>query len=134
MRRWYKTLVTEHAGESLEIDSTFADHARGMGGYSCTGYGSIDEFLSTYFDARLQTYETFLLAHLPAAVRTLSIASGRSVNELRLVARGYDIICSDLEPVCPEETRALCARYRFMRWNALTDPLPDGRFEAVMSL
>jgi SAM-dependent methyltransferase len=135
MRVWNKTLLAL-AGEDAptDLDRTFADHARGMGGYVCSGYRSREEFFSTYFDGRLRDYEAFLTAHLPKSGRTLSIASGRAVNEMRLADRGYDIVCSDLEPVCPEPLRALFPQYRFMRWDALNATVPEARFDNVMSL
>ena len=135
MRVWNKTLLTFQAEEvSNDLDRTFADHARGMGGYVCSGYGSREEFFSTYFDSRLQDYETFLMAHLPRNGRTLSIASGRAVLEMRLADRGFDIVCSDLEPVCPQPLRALFPRYNFMRWDALNAAIPEDRFDNVMCL
>jgi SAM-dependent methyltransferase len=135
MRVWNKTLLAL-AGEDAptDLDRTFADHARGMGGYVCSGYRSREEFFSTYFDSRLQDYEAFLTAHLPKNGRTLSIASGRAVIEMRLADRGYDVVCSDLEPVCPEPLRALFPRYQFMRWDALSAALPEARFDNVMCL
>jgi SAM-dependent methyltransferase len=135
MRVWNKTLLAL-AGEDAptDLDRTFADHARGMGGYVCSGYRSREEFFSTYFDSRLQDYEAFLTAHLPKSGRTLSIASGRAVIEMRLADRGYDVVCSDLEPVCPEPLRALFPRYQFMRWDALSAALPEARFDNVMCL
>lgn len=137
MRVWYKTLVAA-SSENVppDLDRTFADHARGMGGYECAGYESKAEFFQTYFNSstRLQYYDAFLSAHVPKSGRTLSIASGRGANEMRLVEQGYDIVCSDLEPVCPGPTRALFPGYKFMKWNALVDPLPEERFEAAFSL
>jgi SAM-dependent methyltransferase len=135
MRVWKKTLLVL-ADEDVPtgIDRTFADHARGMGGYVCRGYRSREEFFSTYFDGRLQDYERFLTAHLPTNGRTLSIASGRAVLEMRLADRGYDIVCSDLEPVCPEPLRALFPRYNFMPWDALNAAIPEARFDNVMCL
>jgi SAM-dependent methyltransferase len=137
MRVWHKPVVGP-ADEPLPTgrDATFSDHARGMGGYRCAGYGSVDEFYATHFlpFARLQHYDAFLRDHLPKEARTLSIASGRCANELRLASDGYDITCSDLEAVCPAETRALFPAYRFIAWNALSDPLPAGDYDAAISL
>jgi hypothetical protein len=135
MRVWKKTLLALADEDTpTGLDRTFADHARGMGGYPCVGYRSREEFFSTYFDGRLRDYEAFLTAHLPRRGRTLSIASGRAVNEMRLADRGYDIICSDLEPVCPEPLRALFPQYRFLRFDVLNGAAPPERFDNVISL
>jgi SAM-dependent methyltransferase len=137
MRVWNKTLVMPSSeGVATSVDKTFSEHARGMGGYPCSGYGSAAEFFATYFEAseRLQSYDAFLTAHLPREARTLSIASGRCANEMRLVSRGYRIVCSDLEPVCPGPTRALFPDYAFMKWDAMADPIPADRFDAAICL
>lgn len=137
MHVWHKTLLTVRGeAASVDLDRTFADHARAMGRYECHGYGSTAEFFATHFDAsrRLRHYDTFLAAHLQKGARTLSIASGRAANEMRLAEQGYDIVCSDLEPVCPEPTRALFPGYRFVRWDVLNDAVPADRFDAVMCL
>ena len=137
MRRWYKTEITpKRQSFDTTLDQSFVEHQRAMGGYERVGYDSAEQFFQTHLDAspRHLCYQKFLSAHLPKDSRILSIASGRAINEMRLVADGYDILCSDLEPVWPDETRRLFPGYRFMRWNALGDPLPAERFDAVTCL
>lgn len=83
---------------------------------------------------RHQCYDQFLVQLLPKDGRIFSIASERAINEMNLTSDGYQLICSDLDPVCLEETERLFPQYQFMRWDALNDPLPAQRFDAVMSL
>jgi len=138
MRIWYKTLIVPAEGmpKSAELDETFSDHATTMGGYECEGYDSVEEYYTChyYFSPRHVCYERFLRCHLPKQGRVLSLASGRAVNEMRLVNEGYDILCSDLEPVCPQQTEKLFPGYRFMRFDILRSPLPSAHFDAVLSL
>jgi SAM-dependent methyltransferase len=96
----------------------------------------VQEFFRTHLDAspRHLCYQQFLAAHLPKDGRILSIASGRAANEMRLVAEGYRVLCSDLEPVWPDETGRLFSGYQFMRWDALNDPIPSEPFDAVVCL
>jgi SAM-dependent methyltransferase len=137
MRRWYKPEIAPKSQSSCPtLDQSFDEHQRAMGGYESIGYASAGQFFKIHLDAspRHLCYHQFLAAHLPKNGRILSIASGRAANELRLVADGYRVVCSDLEPVCPDETRRLFPDYEFMKWDVLNDPLPSERFDAVMCL
>lgn len=137
MRRWYKPEIESPSHLSNRtLDQSFAEHQRAMGGYGCVGYESAERFFQTHLEAspRHLCYQWFLAAHLPKDGRILSIAAGRAANEMRLVADGYDVLCSDLQPVCPDETKRLFPGYAFMKWDVLNDPLPPARFDAVMCL
>lgn len=137
MRRWYKPEIAPTGQCSHKtLDQSFGEHQRAMGGYECIGYESAGRFFKTHLETspRHLCYQRFLAAHLPKGGRILSIASGRAANEMRLVSDGYDILCSDLEPVCPGETKRLFPGYAFLKWDVLADPLPPDRFDAVMCL
>lgn len=137
MRRWYKPEIEPHSHLSHRaLDQSFAEHQRAMGGYKRVGYESAERFFQTHLEAspRHLCYQKFLAAHLPKDGRILSIAGGRAANEMRLVADGYRVVCSDLEPVWPDETRRLFPGYEFLKWDVLNDPLPPERFDAVMCL
>jgi SAM-dependent methyltransferase len=107
-----------------------------MGGYVCEGYSTKEEFFRTHLGSspRHLSYERFLLEHLPQNATTLSVASGRAANELRLVERGWKIVCSDLEGVCADETKRLFPTYQFLKWNCLEGPPLRQSFDAVVSL
>jgi SAM-dependent methyltransferase len=137
MRPWYKTLVLNVESQApVTMDSTFEDHKRSMHGYVCDGYETRASFFQRHLDdsPRATAYQHFLERHLPPGARVLSVASGRAANEMRLLERGYDVTCSDLGPVCAEETRRLFPAYVFRRWNALADPVPDERFDGAMAM
>lgn len=133
---WRKTLVVpvDHAPRT-ERDSDFAAHARSMGGYECLGYDSPNEFFRTYLEEspRHLAYDRFLRTRLPSGCRVFSVASGRAVNEMRLLTRDHEVVCSDLAPVCSEATRHLFPGYRFQRLDIPPDPLPVQRFDAVLA-
>jgi SAM-dependent methyltransferase len=107
-----------------------------MGGYACKGYGSKEEFFETYLQnsKRHACYDAFLARHLPKEGHCLSIASGRAVNELRLMEQGWKFLCSDLDAICLEETLKLFPNYSFLKWDCMSDPLPEQRFDVVISL
>ncbi|MDO8631435.1 MAG: class I SAM-dependent methyltransferase [Phycisphaerales bacterium] len=137
MRRWYKSeIVPKSRSSSMTLDRSFDEHQRAMGGYNCVGYDSTGGFFKTHLETspRHLCYQRFLAAHLPKDGRVLSIASGRAANEMRLVVDGYRVVCSDLDPVCPGESKRLFPGYEFMKWDVLNDPLPPERFDAVMCL
>ncbi|TAL09710.1 MAG: class I SAM-dependent methyltransferase [Nitrospirae bacterium] len=137
MKRWYKSeVVPKRQSLNRTLDQSFSEHRHAMGGYECVGYESAAQFFATHLDAspRHLCYQKFLPAHLPKAGRILSIASGRAANEMRLLVDGYRVVCSDLEPVCPDEARRLFPGYEFMKWDVLNEPLPPERFDAVMCL
>ena len=52
-----------------------------------------------------------------------------------MLTKGYDIICSDLAPVCPDATQRLFPGYTFLRFDVFDDLLPaQGAFDAAVSL
>jgi len=107
-----------------------------MGGYECEGYSSKEQFFTTYLQgsSRHISYDQFLSSHLPEKARCLSIASGRSINELKLIQPGRDIICTDLDSICMAETLRLFPSFRFVKWNCMEDALLPESFDFVISL
>ena len=99
-------------------------------------YDSKTEFFRSHLfsSSRHTAYDQFLLKSLPKSARTLSIASGRAANELRLQEEGWNILCSDLEPVCLNEARRLFPAFNPVKWNCMTDPPIPEKFDVVLSL
>jgi hypothetical protein len=123
----------------IGIDDRYEDHAKGMGGYDADdGYKSKVDFFNKYFFGyhlgRLQCYDEFIRRHLNKEDDTLSIASGRSANELYLMEDGYRITCSDLD-ISDElyrETANLFSKFKFHRLNILQSPAPVP-YDAVLN-
>jgi len=104
MRKWYKYGVNKENQHDLElsIDKNFQEHQKAMGGYDTnSAYSNKESFLRTYFEEDehypYRYYQRFLDRHLKKQSRILFIASGRCVNECKLLDDGFDIVCSDLD-------------------------------------
>ncbi len=128
MKRWTKYSVIEGASDALYIgkDASFSDHSRAMGSYDDLGaYHDEKSFFDKwYFDSghggRLENYDNFLNKHTKASDKILSIASGRSVNEIRLLLQGFNIVCSDLEELPSHAcTKSLFPAYLFVPLDIL---------------
>ena len=142
MRRWYQysVLRPEDPPPPATMDGTFEQHAAGMGGYEAdAAYQSLDAFFRRYFvefhDGHLATFEPFLLAHLPPPPSNLlAIGCGRAALELRLMAAGYRVLCTDLAPPpCLAATQRLFPAFRFASHDFLAQPLP-GSFAAALAI
>jgi len=138
MKTWYKyQLNYKDKARFFPKDSSFEDHKRSMQGYdSAEGYGSKEDFFKTHLynaHPRHRYYHDYLMTHLERSGSMLSIGSGRCANELLLMDAGFNIICSDLEQPCREETMRLFPRLRFVKYDVTQGPVP-GNFDTVISL
>jgi len=141
MRIWYKYIIgyRKNAIDSANIDSSFSDHARGMGNYDPDGaYSGKKEFFRKYYYGfhygRLQRYDDFMRRRLALPWRIFSIASGRCANELMLMEDGYDITCSDLEKIpALAVTQKLFPGLRFNCLDILKS-CASGHYDAVLAL
>jgi len=138
MRRWYKYILNYESNQKFfPKDETYNDHRESMGGYkSDRGYSSKEEFFRVYFyDAhpRIKYYHDYLKQHLKKEEKTLSIGSGRCVNELLLMEDGCDIICSDLAQPCKQETLGIFPKLRFVKHDIISS-LFEYKFDCIISL
>lgn len=137
MEIWHKYSI--QPGEGVVVRSHFApdfdSQAALMGGYSESAeYESRETFWRKHFQGRYKTWDNFLRKHLDRDARILSIASGRSINELRLLADGYQVTCSDLElPACHRANVKLFGPHEYLALD-ITKQTPPGEFRAVMCL
>src|SRR5688572_9342724 len=98
MRPWRKYWIDpERTGQaSVAQDAAFRDHEKSMGGYAADeSYQSHEAFFRKHYLhagwGRCECCDHFLRRVLRAEERALSVASGPCVNELKLIADGYDI-------------------------------------------
>jgi len=138
MKTWYKYFINPgNEKKFIPLDATFDDHKRSMEGYdSSKGYLSKEEFFENYFHRahlRHKYYHDYLKAHLKKEDDTLSIGSGRCVNELLLMEDGFNITCSDLEQPCRRETMRLFPRLQFMNYDVTKGPA-SRKFDRIISL
>ena len=130
MRNWTKYNLDYSTDKVVKLsqDSSFPEHANAMG-YDEGGleYENTDNFFQKYFynyhSGRLLNYDKFLRKHIKKSYKVLSIASGRSANELKLLEDGYNVTCSDLVKLPSYEcTKKLFPEYIYGIW-ILSNPL-----------
>lgn len=144
MRKWFKyssrySDVSDPKIITCSQDSSYAEHAEGMGGYEPdAAYENKNSFFQKYYfnyhQGRLEGYDTFLRKHIKKTDRVLSVASGRSSNELRLLDEGYDITCSDLGiPPCLDATKKLFHNFKFFTLDIIESPAAH-QYDGLISL
>jgi len=141
MRKWYKYSINYSSDDQHkeQIDSSFIEHSQAMGGYEADSvYEDTESFFKNYFYnyhlGRLEDYNRFIVKHINQDQKILSVASGRSANELYLLNKGYNITCSDLSFLpCYKDTKKLFPNYRFVTLNILNNPT-DINYDAIIIL
>ena len=101
-------------------------------------YENTDNFFQKYFysyhSGRLLNYDKFLRKHIKKSYKVLSIASGRSANELKLLEDGYNVTCSDIVKLPSYEcTKKLFPEYKFFTLDILKQP-SDRKYDCLLSL
>ena len=140
MRKWFKYTLTDKKEviSCLPVDKDFHEHAEAMGGYLVDeSYSSKENFFEKYFhkyhDKRLIYYDMFIRKYLRRGEEILSIGSGRCSNELYLIEDGFNITCSDLEPINYKETISLFSDFKFIKLNILEE-IPEKKYDTVICL
>ena len=127
MRSWVKYEIVGSTDKVIKLaqDYSFSEHANTMGYYKENELGEdksdfFNKFYYNYHSGRLLNYDKFLKKHIKKSDRVLSIASGMSANELKLLEEGYDITCSDLDKLPSyERTKNLFPEYNFFTLDIL---------------
>ena len=138
MKKWNK-IVIDNSNKITKIynDKNFKEFSEDaeIGGYnSIENYSSKKNFFDFYLKNIYLTWHNYLKDNLNPEVKTLSIASGRGINELALISDNFDIVCSDLEiPQCYEESKKLFGDFHYNRFNVLTDNISD-KFNNIFAL
>jgi hypothetical protein len=141
MRSWIKYQIDDSTDEVKRStqDSLFSEHANAM------GYGKendvsedknkfFDKYYYNYHSGRLLNYDKFLRRCIKKSDKILSVASGRSANELRLLEEGYDMTCSDLERLPSyDHTKKLFPDYEFITLDILKQST-DRKYDCLVSL
>ena len=141
MINWKKYTIDYSTNKESRIDrdSSFADHAEAMGYYQIINVGDnkkefFDKFFFNYHSGRLLNYDKFLRKHIKKSEKVLSVASGRSANEIKLLEEGYDITCSDLEKLPSyENIKRLFPSYNFFILDILKQST-DKKYDCLVSL
>lgn len=140
MRKWYKYYLDIYRKGTiyLPIDSHFGDHSQTMGGYeSDDSYKNKEDFFNKHFNdpfKRLENYDMFIREKISREDTILSIASGRCANELLLLEKGFNVVCSDLQKTeCYEETVKLFPEFKFIEMDILKSPA-EIEYDVVLCL
>ena len=125
MIRW-KKIVFNKSNKITQINNKkdFFDFSNEveLGGYKPNDYyTSKDKFFNHYLKLdRYKTWSEYLKFNLEKGKNILSIASGRGINELDLIANKYNVTCSDLEiPDCYKASLNLFGEFKYIKLNIL---------------
>ena len=139
MRKWYKYVISTKSDEARSaLDTTPQEHQESMGGYGTdSGYKNREDFFDTYLYKRpnhqYEYYHEYLARKLRKEETVLSVASGRCINELRLIEDGYNIICSDLEHYTKEAAKRIFPKLQFYEYDVMKGPF-EFKVDCVISL
>ena len=138
MIRW-KKIVFNKSNKITQINNKkdFFDFSNEveLGGYKPNDYyTSKDKFFNHYLKLdRYKTWSEYLKFNLEKGKNILSIASGRGINELDLIANKYNITCSDLEiPDCYRASLNLFGEFKYIKLNILKNKTKD-RYHFIFS-
>lgn len=141
MREWIKYTIgnSTDKAEVKPQDSSFAGHAKAMGGYDADeAYKNKNVFFQKYYhgyhDGRLENYDKFLRKHIQKLDKVLFVGSGRSANELKLLEEEYNVVASDLSWLSSYDvTKKLFPNYKFFVFNVLKN-FTDQQYDGIVSL
>ena len=137
MRKWfkysieYKTLNISEMKKHLK----YQDFEKSMGGYRENKfYENKTKFIKSFLVGRFKEYDNFLKDHLKKKQKIISIASGRCINELKYIDKGYNIDCSDLGiPKSYEISKKIFRKFKFLKLNILKQSLKT-KYETAIAL
>lgn len=136
MKKWNKILINKsNKIVKTENVKNFEDYSKEMGGYEPNDkYENKNFFINSYLKGRYLILDEYLKSNLNPNTKTLSIASGRGINELSLISNNFDIVCSDLEiPSCFEVSKKIFGNFEYIKLNILNDKI-ENKFDNIFSL
>ena len=136
MRKWNKIFI-DRSDKITKINKIrdFYDFVEESGGYNSNAYyKNKNSFFEFYLTKRYLIWDEYLKKNLNPNIKTLSIASGRGINELSLISNNFNITCSDMEiPIWHEEQKKLFGNFNYINFNILTDTINE-EFDSIYSL
>ena len=135
MRVWKKVIFSDIPMETEFENKVYEDFAKEMGGYDVDdSYQSKESFFQKYFQGRYVDWDNYLQRNLHKDDDVLSIASGRCINELKLLNDGYSISCSDLKIVPSYDASIqLFGTFPFLVLDILREH-PDKEYDDIICL
>ena len=124
MKKWNKIIIDKsNKITKINNDKNFQEFSEDaeIGGYNSNkNYNSEKNFFDFYLKNIYLIWHNYLKNNLNPEVKTLSIASGRGINELSLISDNFDIVCSDLEiPQSYEASKKLFGQFNYLKLNIL---------------
>ena len=128
MKKWKKITINNSnyilKGKNRKNSNDFAKILRSFNFNDY--YQDKKNFFKFYLKGIYITWDKYLRKNLQPNAKTLSIASGRGINELSLIADNYNITCSDIEiPKFYQESKKLFGNFNYLNFNILSDNLND---------
>ena len=104
-------------------------------GYSSNEhYKKKDIFLQFYLKGRYLVLHSYLIKNIDPKSKTLSLASGRGINELCLISNKFDITCSDFQiPPSYGDSKKLFGNFNYKKINILEN-ITNEKFDTIFSL
>ena len=135
MRVWEKVIFIDTPIQTEPKNKVYEDFAKEMGGYDVDdSYQSKESFFQKYFQGRYVDWDNYLRRNLHKDDEVLSIASGRCINELKLLNDGYSISCSDLKIVPSYDASIqLFGTFPFLVLDILREH-PDKEYDGIICL
>ena len=135
MRVWEKVIFIDTPIQTESKNKVYEDFAKEMGGYDVDdSYQSKESFFHKYFQGRYVDWDNYLQRNLHKDDEVLSIASGRCINELKLLNDGYSISCSDLKIVPSYDASIqLFGTFPFLVLDILREH-PDKEYDGIICL
>ena len=137
MRSWFIITLDKNSfgRHTLNKSTTFQDFEKIMGGYKSNEYYKNQEtFFKKYLNRPRKLWDDFLSKNLSNKERVLSIGSGPCVNELLLIKKKHDLVCSDLDiPDCYNSYKKLFGNFDYKKLNILLNSSEE-KFDSIISL
>ena len=136
MRLWTKYTLKKGLSKKLnqKKHTAFEDFEKAMGGYEPNEYNSsINVFFDKYLDRRKKILKSFLEKNLDKNQTILSLASGRGINELKLIKEKFNITCSDLKvPECFKASKNIFGDFKYIEKNILKSS-SEVKYDCIMA-
>ncbi len=135
MRVWKKVIFSDTPIQTRSEYKVYEDFSKEMGGYGVDdSYQSKESFFHKYFQGRYVDWDNYLRRNFHKDDEVLSIASGRCINELKLLNDGYSISCSDLKIVPSYDASIqLFGTFPFLVLDILREH-PDKEYDGIICL
>lgn len=141
MRKWYKYWLESSVKDEVHLDmhNSYSEIEKAMGGYDIENFiKTTDDFFEKYYfgyhSGRLENYDKFIRKHLNQSENILSLACGRSANELYLLKDGFKVICSDMDfPASLSDVVKLFPDFKFRKLDILKNSSEE-RFDSIICL